>query len=135
MNEIPKAFFSRGGSSAATTTGALEDARRLRPQAEGAPARHAESWDRARLLTGDLATEITKLKAEDGKPILAHGGAGFVRSLIATGLIDEYRFLVHPVALGQGLAIFTKRPSPVDLTLVESTRFASGAVANVYRPA
>ena len=49
----------------------------------------------------------TVSKAGPGKPIVAIGGAGFMRSLIATGLIDEYILATHPVALGSGLPIFT----------------------------
>jgi dihydrofolate reductase len=95
----------------------------------------AESWAGARVFSGDLAEGIAGLKQELGKDILAHGGAGFARSLIARGLVDEYRFLVHPVTLGSGLPIFSDLSKPLALTLVSSTPFPSGAMANVYRPA
>jgi dihydrofolate reductase len=136
MNAIPKAYFSRGHSSDTSTTRALEDAKRLVPRSVASHVgSDVESWERASKLTGDLATEIDRIKAQNGKPILAHGGAAFARSLIATGLVDEYWFLVHPIALGRGLAIFTDLPAPLDLKLVASTRFPSGAVANAYQPA
>ena len=135
MNAIPKAYFSRGGSGAASTTRALDDAKRLIPPSKAAEAGpHLESWETAAKLTGDLATEIKALKAQAGKPVLAHGGAGFARSLIATGLIDDYQLLVHPVALGRGLAIFSDLDVALDLALVTSTRFSSGAIANHYQP-
>jgi dihydrofolate reductase len=134
MNAIPKAYFSRGRSGEASTTRALEDAKRLFPRSAGEGGSYLESWETAAKLTGDLATEITALKAEAGKPILAHGGAAFARSLIATGLIDEYLFLVHPVALGRGLAIFTDLAAPLDLSLTATQRFPLGAIANVYQP-
>ena len=134
MNEIPKAYFSRGRSSDASTTRALEDARRLFPRSADKASSHLESWETAAKLTGDLATEIAALKAEAGKPILAHGGAAFAQSLIATGLIDEYHLLVHPVALGRGLSIFADLSEPIDLALTASQRFPAGAIANTYRP-
>lgn len=56
------------------------------------------------------------------------------RSSIGTGLIDEFHLLVHPVILGQGLPIFSDVPRPLDLTLIESISFKSGAVAQIYRP-
>ena len=56
------------------------------------------------MLGADLAEQITALKAEPGKDLLAHGGASFARSVIRLGLIDEYRLLVHPLVLGSGLA-------------------------------
>jgi dihydrofolate reductase len=45
-------------------------------------------------VSGDLAEEVSKLKAQEGKPIIAHGGASFARSLVAKGLVDQYDLLV-----------------------------------------
>ena len=59
---------------------------------------------------------------------MAHGGARFAQSLIRSGLVDEYRFFVHPVALGKGLRAFPELDRPLRLKLVSETRFKSGAV-------
>jgi dihydrofolate reductase len=75
------------------------------------------------------------LKNEPGKEILAHGGARFARSLVQSGLIDEYRLLVHPVALGRGQPLFSDLATSLDLTLVSSMPFSAGTVANIYQPA
>jgi hypothetical protein len=40
--------------------------------------------------SGDLAEEIAKLKAQEGKPIIARGGVSFARSLVAQGLGDQF---------------------------------------------
>lgn len=56
------------------------------------------------------------------------------RSLIAAGLVDEYRFAVLPVALGSGEALFAGLADELDLALVSSTGFAGGAMGTVYRP-
>ena len=139
MNQIPKAVFTRKGPAtlnAANTTAALRDAR-----ANAGPERHAErqkgaeSWAEAYVASGDLATEIRKLKAEAGKAIIAHGGASFARSLIAQGLVDQYDLLVHPVVLGKGLPIFSGLESPKFLKLIRSIVFPGGSVAQIYRPA
>ena len=121
MNEIPKAFFTRTGFK-----GGL-------PDAGQSPA--AASWAQARVFDGDLAEGIRTLKSEPGKPILAHGGAEFMRSLIATGLIDEYHFVTHPIVLGEGLPIFNGVARPMDLKLVEVKAFPGGAVAHTYATA
>lgn len=141
MNEIPKVMFSASGLAAAgadRTTTALKDAVRARPgePAPQVPAMAAanEGWAHPRILSGELADDIAQLKREPGKPILAHGGARFARSLVALGLIDEYRLLIHPVALGSGLALFSALSAPLSLTLVSATSFPAGAVAHVYRP-
>lgn len=145
MNELPKAVFSRRGVSPPDrkridqlmerilTTSGLESARASHQGAQ-ASAKVWESWLHPRICTGQLATEIKRLKQGSGKPLIAHGGAGFARSLIGTGLIDEYHLLVHPVVLGKGLPIFSNVSRPFDLTLIESIPFKSGAVAQIYRP-
>jgi dihydrofolate reductase len=56
--------------------------------------------------SGDMTQEVIKLKKQPGKDLIAHGGAGFAQSLVQTGLIDEFWFLTHPVALGTGLPLF-----------------------------
>ncbi|MDO6430890.1 dihydrofolate reductase family protein [Flavitalea sp. BT771] len=121
MNEIPKALFTKKGFA-----GTL-------PGAEQSPA--AASWAEARVFKGDLAEGIRELKAGQGKPILAHGGAGFMRSLIATGLIDEYHLFIHPVALGSGMPIFSDLAMPHYLKLADVKSFPGGVAAHTYHPA
>ena len=79
---------------------------------------------------GDLAAAVTRLKQErpDGY-LLAQGGARFARSLVQTGLIDEYRLVVHPVILGAGERLFT---APLTIEPVSTTAFSRGAVAHVF---
>jgi dihydrofolate reductase len=83
--------------------------------------------------SGDLAEEITTLKSQKGKPIMAHGGASFASSLITRGLVDQFIFLVHPVALGKGLPVFCDLAAPIPLILTSSRAFPGGSVAQVYR--
>lgn len=138
MNQIPKAVFSRQGRGvlkAPNQTAALRDARAdagMNQPTQLQPG--AGSWAQAYVASGDLAEEIAKLKAGEGKPIVAHGGAAFVRSLIAHGLIDQYALLVHPIVLGKGLAVFSDLETPQRLKLVSSRAFPGGALAQIYRP-
>jgi dihydrofolate reductase len=76
-----------------------------------------------------------RLKNEPGKDIMVHGGAMFVQALSRLRLIDEYRLVVGPVALGSGLPLFKDLREPLYLTLIESTGFADGTVIQVYQPA
>jgi dihydrofolate reductase len=131
MNEIPKAVFSRSGQQ--STTRALVDARTAATTPTAPESKSIESWRSARVITGDLAEGVTRLKQEPGKDIYAHGGASFARSLVRLGLVDEYRLLVHPVALGRGLPLFSELAAPCDLQLTDVQRFGGGAVAHVYR--
>jgi dihydrofolate reductase len=147
MNEIPKVIFSRKGvldsPSTEKTTKALKDALRNRatggPLSQGVSLREKSSiersWTEPSVAGGDLADEIHRLKQQFEKDILAHGGARFARSLVASGLIDEYRLVTHPVALGRGLPLFSDLSKPVHLNLVSATAFDGGVVGHVYRVA
>ena len=104
MNEIPKVVFSNSLSSA--------------------------DWPETTIATGDLAEAVTRLKQErSGGYLLAQGGVRFARSLVQTGLIDEYRLVVHPVVLGAGERLFT---SPLTIEPISTTAFSRGAVAHVF---
>jgi dihydrofolate reductase len=104
MNEIPKVVFSNALTSA--------------------------DWGETEIAAGDLTEAITRLKQErpDGY-LLAHGGTRFARSLVETGLIDEYRLVVHPVVLGAGERIFL---APLTVESMSTTAFSGGAVAHVF---
>jgi dihydrofolate reductase len=141
MNEIPKIVFSKKGfdpSRQGESSGALKDAIRLnRPDGGNTVATlpaSAKSWAEATVIAGDLAKGIAELKKQDGKELLAHGGAGFAQSLVQTGLIDEFWLLTHPVAIGRGLGLFTALQNPLYLKLIETHKFSTGAVAHIYRP-
>ena len=110
MNEIPKVVFS-------------------------STRRGPAQWRGTQFTGEDLAAGIARLKSEQGKEIFAHGGARFVQSLSAMGLVDEYRLRIHPVALGAGLPLFAAVPAALRLRLVSSRTFGTGVAMNVYRPA
>ena len=57
-----------------------------------------------------------------------------MESLVATGQIDEYHLLIHPIALGQGRSPFSSLVAPVRLQLIETVVFETGVVAHFYRP-
>ena len=141
MNEIPKVVFSRKGFIKAPdeklTTTAFKDASRFNNRDSfifsGAKSTLEASWANPKVLGGNLVADITQLKEEPGKDILAHGGAGFVQSLAKFNLIDEYRLMIHPVVLGTGLPLFSAVTKPFDLKLNSSVTFSSGIIANIYQ--
>lgn len=135
MNTIPKVVFTRKGldeSDVAITPRAVAEARR-KSNGDAIPDDDViRSWTHPRVAQGDLAQEIAKLKQEDGPAIVAYGGASLAQSLIELDVVDDYRFLIHPVILGSGLPVFTKAQKLMKLELVEERRFPKGAVAHVY---
>jgi dihydrofolate reductase len=80
---------------------------------------------------GDLATAVQALKEAPGRDIIVYGGAGFVSSLIALNLVDEYHVVRSPVAIGKGMAVFHQQKI---LKLQSSTAYPTGKTWNVYLP-
>ncbi len=86
------------------------------------------------LVRADLAETVAALKAEPGGE-LATGGADLAASLLALGLVDEIRPIVYPVVLGGGTPFLPALDTPLDLRLVETRTFGSGAVYLRYEVA
>jgi dihydrofolate reductase len=86
-----------------------------------------------RIVRTDLRDEILKLKQEPGKNLLV-GGVDVPSQLMKLGLIDEYRFVVTPIIVGEGRRLFegVNLPEKCQLKLVESKTFKSGCVALRY---
>jgi len=86
-----------------------------------------------RIVRTDLKDEVLKLKQEPGKDILV-GGVHLPSQLTELDLIDEYRFVVHPIVVGKGSRLFEKvsLQEKLQLELVETTIFKSGVIALRY---
>ncbi|MEU7722958.1 dihydrofolate reductase family protein [Streptomyces tibetensis] len=87
----------------------------------------------ARLVSGGVAREIERLRAEPAEGEIAIGGATLAHEAAASDLIDEYRTMVHPVLVGGGIPFFPQHERRVDLELVESRTFASNFVYHRHR--
>ena len=86
-----------------------------------------------RIVRTNLQDEILKLKQEQGKNILI-GGVSIPSQLIELGLVDEYRFVVQPIVVGDGRRLLEgiSLQEKLQLKLVESKIFKSGFVALRY---
>jgi dihydrofolate reductase len=94
------------------------------------------SWRNSELITGDLADAVTSLKADAGlRGILIPGSISVVQQLLAAGLVDELRLLVHPVAAGKGRRLFDDGGAPYHLKLTAAEVFPTGVIRVIYSPA
>jgi dihydrofolate reductase len=89
-------------------------------------------WN-AELVRGDLGQAVEQLKRESGQGLFV-GGVKLPQALAELGLIDEYEFVVHPRLAGHGPTLFAGLSKYIDLKLVSSLEFGSGAVAMRYEP-
>ena len=90
------------------------------------------SWENTTLVKGDLAEEVRKLKSRPGEGIVILGSGSIVSQLAPTGLIDEYQFVVVPVALGKGRTMFEGVKEKLALKLTGSRSFRNGNVFLTY---
>lgn len=87
------------------------------------------TWENTQLLKGPLEKAVRDLKASDGPDITVLGSGSVVARLGAAGLVDEYQFVIVPVALGGGRTLFTKGQ---ELRLVDQRAFRCGNVVVTY---
>lgn len=87
----------------------------------------------SRLERGDVVSVAKELKAAtDG--VLEVGGATVAAPLVRAGLVDEYRLVIHPTAVGSGTPFFPELAEHVRLRLAGSRTFSSGVILLRYEP-
>ncbi len=108
MNQLPKVVFSR----------TLDKA----------------SWNNTKLVKGDMAAEIRKMKKEPGEGMAILGSGSIVSQLAREGLIDAYHVVVNPIVLGMGRTMFDGVKEKLNLKLTKSRAFGNGNVFLSYEP-
>lgn len=87
------------------------------------------------VIADDLARALASLKDRPGTDLLLICGPALRSRLAELGVIDHYRTLVTPVALGEGIPLFAPTREPISLRLAESTMFSGGVVMLDHEPA
>ena len=75
-------------------------------------------WGNATVLKGDVVSEVSKLKQQIAGEILVYASYQLGHALIEHDLVDEVRFVVFPVVVGDGERLFgqTGDEKPMRLT-------------------
>jgi len=92
------------------------------------------SWRNTRILSDNVFEELSALKREPGKPIVAWAGAELVATLARLDLVDEYRLLVQPVVLGRGTPLFRDLEQRRKLKLVRTSQIGGNLAVLCYEP-
>jgi dihydrofolate reductase len=108
MNDMPKIVFSRTLGKA--------------------------SWSNTKLVKGDLAAEMRRLKYEPGPNMVILGSGSIVSQLAQQDLIDEYQIALSPIVLGHGRTMFEGVKEKLNLKLTKSRTFGNGTVFACYQP-
>jgi len=93
------------------------------------------SWRNSELIKGDLLGAVTSLRADAGiRGILIPARSAWCGSLLAAGLVDELRLLVHPVA-ARGAAGCSTTATRLHLTVTAAEAFPTALIRVIYAPA
>ena len=92
------------------------------------------TWENTRLVRENVAEIIAKLKEQPGKDIAILGSSELTVFLTQQGLVDEYRIMVNPVALGNGKSLFKGLEDKLNLKFTDSRIFRNGNVLLYYHP-
>ena len=107
MNSLPKVVFSRSLDKA--------------------------SWNRTRLVKGDLVAEVRRMKQEPGKTMVILGSGSIVSQLTQAGLIDVYQLVVNPIVIGKGRTMFEGVDKEIGLERTDTRSFKNGNVLVSYQ--
>jgi dihydrofolate reductase len=92
-------------------------------------------WNNSTLLKGDVAEQVTQLKARAGGEIQVHGSGNLLQTLLKRDLIDTLRIWQFPVVLGTGKRLFAEGAIPRSFRLVDTQLNTMGAVLHIYERA
>lgn len=106
MNNLPKVVFSR----------TMERA----------------TWNNTRLVKGNIAAEVRKMKNEPGPDMTILGSGSIVSQLAGEGLIDDFQIVVNPIVLGRGRTMFEGARKQLMLKLTGTRTFGNGSVLLNY---
>jgi dihydrofolate reductase len=107
MNSLPKVVFSKSLQSV--------------------------EWKHSRLVQGNIAEEVSRLKQQSGRDMVIFGSATLASFLLQENLIDEYRVILQPVLLGEGTPLFKDIRETINLKLNSARKFGSGVVLLSYQ--
>jgi dihydrofolate reductase len=93
------------------------------------------SWNNSTLVTGDVVSEIRKLKVMDAPDLWVHGSGKLMQTLLANGLVDVMHLWNLPVTLGPGKRLFAEGTRPEGFRLAASKVTTTGVIIASYEPA
>jgi len=91
-------------------------------------------WNNTRVISGNIVEEVKKLKESSPKDMTILGSGSILTQFAEAGLIDDYQFMINPVALGAGEPIFKGLKNILNLELISVKTFKNGILLLNYKP-
>jgi dihydrofolate reductase len=89
-------------------------------------------WRNSQLMRGEAAIELEELKKQPGMDLFIFGSANLSQTFIKNRLIDEFRIMVNPIILGNGIPLFSHLSEYLDMKLLNSKAFKNGNILLDY---
>ena len=90
------------------------------------------AWNNTTILSGDIATEVSRLKRELDGEIVVYASSQLVRALLRDDLADELRLIVYPVAAGAGARLFGDAGDKKPMRLIAAGTVGEGLATLTY---
>ncbi len=91
-----------------------------------------EDWNNSQILSGDVLTQLSELKASEGSDITLMGSGSLLKTLADADLIDEYEIMVDPVVLGSGTSAFEGISKNLELQITDARLFRESGTLLLY---
>ena len=115
-----------------TRTGPWADQLNALPKYVVSSKADAPAWQNGRVLKGETATEVARLKERVDGDILVYASYQLGHALLDRDLVDELRLTVFPVVLGTGERLFGGTRELKALRLAERRTLGEGLVFLTY---
>jgi dihydrofolate reductase len=116
-------------------TGALADRLNSKPKYVVSSTLQGPAWNNSTVLSGDVVSEVSKLKQQLAGDIVVAASFQLVHMLIEHDLIDELRLMIYPVVLGTGRRLFGETSDNKPMRLVGNKTVAGDLAFLTYEPA
>ncbi len=88
--------------------------------------------DTVEFYAGDLTHLVNERLKREWRSIWVVGGGAVATECLRLGLVDEVRYSIVPILIGDGIRFFDGLDADIPLHLVESTAYKSGMAALRY---
>lgn len=95
--------------------------------------RASSAWQPCVFLGGDIASEVGKLKHQDGPELHVWGSGNLLQTLIKHDLVDVFWLMIYPMTLGTGKRLFADGTIPAAFKVTESVVTPSGVIVVNYQ--
>jgi dihydrofolate reductase len=91
-------------------------------------------WNNSVCITGDVVSQIEKIKTEDGPDLWVWGSGDLIQTLLKNNLIDRMHLWIHPITIGNGKKLFASGTQPQNFKLIDSKIGPTGIIFATYEP-